>query len=188
MLRKPTMKPEYTSILSQDELDRITAKAMKNDAEACWVISRLYDAEYFSPCVERDAFDWAEKAVDAGNIEAMRQLGVCYARGDLQNNKVGKGVQLLEKAAKLGDVDAMTELGFWYDSSCFGNDTDSAKAVYWTEEAANRGSLESMGQLSEMYAEGRHIKKNTQKSRYWRQKMQKQKSYDIALDKAQKLT
>jgi hypothetical protein len=187
MLRKPTMKLEYTSILSQDELDRITAKAMKNEAEACWEISRLYQAGYFAPCAMHDAYDWIEKAADAGNVEAMTTIGFRYAQGDLQSTKVAKGIQLLEKAAKLGDVNAMTELGRWYDERHFWDDTFPAKAIYWSVEAANHGSLPSMQQLSEMYAEGRHIKKNTEKSRSWRRKMQKQDSYYTALSKAQKI-
>ena len=187
MIRKPTMNPDYTAILSQDELDKITARAMKNDAEACWEISRLYQGGYFSPCAMRDKYDWAEKAADAGYVDAMKHLGFRYAQGDLQGTKIDKGLQLLEKAAKLGDVSAMMELGLWYDERYFWDDTYPAKAVYWAEEAAKRGCLPSMEQLSEMYAEGRHIKQNNKKSYYWRQKLQKQDSYFKALDKAQNL-
>lgn len=187
MPRRPTMKPDYTDILSQDELDMITARAMKNDAEACWEISRLYQDGYFSPCAARDAYDWAEKAADAGYVEAMRRIGFCYARGDLQGTRVDKGVQLLEKAAKLGDALAMTDLGRWYDQHSYWDDDYPAKAFYWAEEAAKKGSLPSMDQLSEMYAEGRHVKQNTKKSRYWRQKLHNQDSYYKALGKAQNL-
>lgn len=188
MLRKPTINPEYMKLLSQGELDCITAKAMKNDVEASVAISRLYEGGYCSPCAMRDKYDWAEKAADAGDVEMMVHVGFRYAQGDLQGTKIDKGIQLLEKAAKLGNVVAMTELGCWYDEQFFLDGTYPAKAVYWTEKAANHGSLPAMRRLSEMYAKGSHIKQNTKQSRHWSRKLKAQDSYYKALGKAQKLT
>ena len=188
MLRKPTINQEYMELLSQGELDCITAKAMKNDVEASVAISRLYEGGYCAPCAMRDKYDWAEKAAEAGDVEMMVHVGFRYAQGDLQGTKMDKGVQLLEKAAQLGHVVAMIELGYWYDEQYFLDGTYPAKAVYWTEKAAALGSLPAMRQLSEMYALGRHVKQNTKQSRYWARKLKEQDSYYKALDKAQKLT
>ena len=54
------------------------------------------------------------KAAEAGDAEAMRDLGICYAYGEGVGQSYAEAVKWFRKAADLGDAAAMFSLGVCY--------------------------------------------------------------------------
>ena len=53
---------------------------------------------------------WLEKAADAGDAQALGNLGACYFNGFGVERNTEKGVSLIRKAAKAGNEEAQKAL------------------------------------------------------------------------------
>lgn len=58
------------------------------------------DAKYKNPDLSLKFFN---KAIEAGYVKAMFNLGLCYSKGFLKTNDRDKAVNLFKRAAQLGD-------------------------------------------------------------------------------------
>jgi TPR repeat protein len=73
-----------------------------------------------------------EKAVNLGNAEAMRLLGVAYCRFTTPVDHI-KGLKFLQMAADRGEESAMKDLAIYYAAD--GYSPDQKKEAYWRQSA-----------------------------------------------------
>lgn len=64
----------------------------------------------------KEAVDWVQKAIDAGNTDAMNSLAYCYDNGMGVTKDSSMGITWLEKSGALGNANALALLGFRYHS------------------------------------------------------------------------
>jgi len=122
-----------------------------------------------------DAKDFAkalpllQKAADAGDTDAMLNLGWLYANGNGGGQDFGKSREWYQKAADAGNTDAMLNLG-WLYANGYGGFTDFDKAREWYQKAADAGNTDAMLNLGELYANGDGGGQDFGKAREWYQK------------------
>jgi tetratricopeptide (TPR) repeat protein len=108
------------------------------------------------------------QAAEAGNTEAMNDLGYMYAFAGTQNFE--KARQLWEKAATEGNTDAMCNLGYAYNHDNYGIRRDYSEARQWYEKAAAAGHAEAVYRLGQLYLEeddSEHRMKGGKEARRW---------------------
>ena len=105
----------------------------------------------------------------AGNVRAMRMLGLRYEKG----NGVPIDNQLAhvwyEKAAAAGDEWALNDLGWFYmEGTGVRTDYDRARRLF--EKAAALGNAESMYGLGRIFNEGKGARQDYEQARRWLEK------------------
>jgi uncharacterized protein len=95
------------------------------------------------------ARQWYQKAADAGNTDAMYNLGLLYRDGHGVAQDYGKAREWLQKAIDAGNANAMTNLGWVYENGP-GVAHDYVKACEWYQKAANAGDAFGMKFLAAM--------------------------------------
>ncbi|HEX6909722.1 MAG TPA: tetratricopeptide repeat protein, partial [Longimicrobium sp.] len=99
-----------------------------------------------------------EKAAQAGSVEAMVLLGRAYINGEGVAAQPEEGIRWLRKAAQTENPGAMNELGEAYlrregvDRNYF------RYAADYFQKAADKGHVEAMRNLANMYRDGRGVK------------------------------
>lgn len=135
------------------------AFACAEDAADAYAQGRQYDeqGDYES------AYACYLTAAEAGNAEAMFNLGWMYTNGQGVSRDDVKAVEWYQKAADLGNVDAMVNLGLMY---LFGQGVspNDAKAAEWFQKAADLGDSVAMSNLGQMYFDGRGVPQNDAKA------------------------
>lgn len=125
---------------------------------------------------ETSAEEWYKKALDAfktlaeaGNADAMNEIGFMYDNGTGVELDYGKAMEWYEKAVDEGNVEAMANIGFLYE---YGNgvDQDFAKAMECYEKAADRGVPVAMNQMGNFYYLGTGIEQDFSKAMEWYEK------------------
>ena len=115
------------AILSQLKKNRINFAYCKEG-------ERLYSDKKYE-----QAIYWFQKAADAGNSAAQKNLAICYFNGYGVEKDVEKAIYWWQKAADAGDSDAQNSLAFRYFKGD-GVEKDVEKAVYWWQKAADAGN------------------------------------------------
>ena len=145
------------AILSQLKKNRINFAYCKEG-------ERLYSDKKYE-----QAIYWFQKAADAGNSAAQKNLAICYFNGYGVEKDVEKAIYWWQKAADAGDSDAQYRLAF-----CFlkgeGVEKDVEKAVYWWQKAADAGDSDAQNSLAFRYFKGDGVEKDVEKAVYWWQK------------------
>lgn len=77
---------------------------------------------------------------------SVRVLKTCVDAPD----KVKEAAEILKELAEGGHVEAQCSLGDYYSQGCY-IETDQAKAAYWYEESAKRGSIKAAEALTGLY-------------------------------------
>ena len=101
-----------------------------------------------------------EKAANAGNTPAMRNMAQLYLTGQAgQTKNEAKGVALLEAAAKKDDGQAMYELSQFYGNSANTDKDRDEKAKSWLEQSATgkNPSPNGLDTLGSLYLSGGKI-------------------------------
>jgi hypothetical protein len=120
---------------------------------------------------ERDDAEVIElltQAAEAGNSEAMNDLGYMYAWAGPKNFE--KARQYWEKAAAAGNTDAMCNLGYMFDHDDYGVARDPMEASQRYEKAAAAGNAEAVYRLGRLYFEedySEHRMKGGKEARRW---------------------
>lgn len=111
---------------------------------------------------------WFEKAAEQGIVEALYNLGVCYANGEGVSQDYTTAAYWYEKAAEQGYAKAQLNLGhLYFHYNGVGIKFDWEKALYWYEKAALQGNAKAQtqtGLLTHLY------KKDYEKAKYWLEK------------------
>ena len=118
------------AILSQLKKNRI-------NFEYCKEGEKLYSDKKYE-----QAIYWWQKAADAGNSAAQKNLAICYFNGYGVEKDVEKAIYWWQKAADAGDSTAQYRLAFCYLKG-EGIEKDVEKAVYWWQKAADTGDSDA---------------------------------------------
>jgi hypothetical protein len=100
-----------------------------------------------------------KNAADAGNLEAMYNLGVCYANGLGVEKSLSSADGWYRKAAEKGQADAMNNLGISYE---YGNgvEQDFSKAAFWYKQGVQGGNAIAMFNLGRYYGLGNGVQED----------------------------
>ncbi len=116
----------------------------------------------------KEEFEQLKQWAEAGEAEAMFNLGVCYAKGlgVVQNDE--QAVHWYQKAADLGIAEAMFNLGNCYRTG-LGIAQNHEQAAYLFQKAANLGIAGAMHNIGKCYATGLGVVQDHTKAVYWYQ-------------------
>ena len=118
------------AILSQLKKNRI-------NFEYCKEGEKLYSDKKYE-----QAIYWWQKAADAGNSAAQKNLAICYFNGYGVEKDVEKAIYWWQKAADAGNSAAQKNLAFCYLKGD-GVEKNVEKAVYWWQKAADAGDSDA---------------------------------------------
>ena len=102
----------------------------------------------------QEAFKWAKKSADQGNLEGMYCLALCYEHGRGTSMSPSKAVSTYEKAAKQGHAPSQWNLAVCYLNGN-GVQRDETKGYSWAYQAADQGNELAINGLE---AQGKTIK------------------------------
>jgi TPR repeat protein len=131
-----------------------SAHTAAGDVEAAHEVALVYEYGHYG--VEHDvvkAAEWFHKAADAGNMEAMAELGLCYELGCGVEQSDEEALEWYTKAAEKGHLVAKFSVGeafeeargvpqsdeeacLWYYKAAIEGDEDSRKALRRLEDIA----------------------------------------------------
>ncbi|MCH5224334.1 MAG: SEL1-like repeat protein [Muribaculaceae bacterium] len=117
-----------------------------------------------------NAINWYRKAAEAGNVDAMQNLGREIMDTSYGNKeKQAEGMQWLQRAAEQGSSDAMVNLGYYYEKGK-GVKQSWDKAFEWYLKGAEAGDEVGQYDVALCYEYGRGTTKNLQKAIEWYRK------------------
>lgn len=105
-------------------------------------------------------------AADAGDVTAMRDLGLKYLTGDEVEARDTDAARWLIRAAYRNDAEGQYWLGTLYAQGR-GVPKDTAQAIHWYETAAGQGHVRAMHNLGAGYYEGWDGQKNLAEAAKW---------------------
>jgi TPR repeat protein/uncharacterized caspase-like protein/WD40 repeat protein len=110
-----------------------------------------------------------ERAVGAGSLAAIINLGLLFEEGQGVAQDFGEARRWYEKAAAAGNSSAMVNLGRYYEIGV-GVTQDYAAARRWYEKAAGAGDALGMTLLGYLYANGQGVSLDYNEARRWYEK------------------
>ncbi|MGA0607924.1 hypothetical protein ACO2Q0_18190 [Phenylobacterium sp. VNQ135] len=120
-------------------LARLKAVAEDGYAPAQFYLAQLYETGALGVVQNLpEARRWTARAAEAGEPNAMHNLGLYYFRGDGGPQDLASAAQWFRKAAEQGVVDSQYNLGLMYQSGS-GVQQDPAEALKWFSLAAAQG-------------------------------------------------
>ncbi len=128
-------------------------KAEAGDPVAQAEMAKLYtqlggSLEQFGTQQDYDeAFKWAKKAADQGNLDGMYCLALCYEHGRGTPVAKTKAAMTYEKAANLGHAPSQWNLAVCYLSGS-GYERNEVKGYMWAYQAADQGNELAINGLS----------------------------------------
>ncbi|HDZ22855.1 MAG TPA: sel1 repeat family protein [Phycisphaerae bacterium] len=107
------------------------------------------------------------RAAEAGDVDAMRQLGNAYWRGrdGVEQDEV-EAVKWYRMGAEARDPKAMLYLALSYGTGD-GVAQDDGEAARWLRQAAEAGNVDAMNLLSGIYHEGRGVDQDDAEAIRW---------------------
>ncbi len=125
-------------------------RAEQGDANAQYVLARLYYQGKGVPQDYTEAFNWYRKAADRGNTKAEYKVGFMYDWGSGVQQDYTQAVSWSRKAADQGYANAQYDLGWNYYYGK-GVSQDYCEAARWYRKAADQGYAEAQSYLGYMY-------------------------------------
>ncbi len=120
------------------------------DAEAQFILSRMFMGAYPVIKDEDKGVEWQRKAIEnferiakSGSIEAQRSLGEIYL---FAQNNIEK-IKWYTKAANQGDAISQYQLGSHYKVLA----KDYTKAIIWLKKAAQQGHIQAQYELGQIF-------------------------------------
>jgi uncharacterized protein len=151
------------SILSADELTELQSLAATGDAKAQIDLAiRLRDGKGISKD-DVKAMQWAHRAADAGNADALDFVGFAYLRGSVVKRNPAIAIGYF-KAAADESAQAAFNLGQCYYGAQ-GTEQDCAKALEWWEKAAMKGHGRAAAAAAMAFHSGEGIPRDPAKAR-----------------------
>lgn len=112
------------------------------------------------------AQQWYEKAAEANEPVALRQLGRMYFLGGILPKNQEKAFSLYQKAAQANDAEAMNYLAEMYLEG-IATPKNLQEAFSWYEKAAKADVPMAMYSLADLYRKGKGVNKDREKAHYW---------------------
>jgi hypothetical protein len=113
-----------------------------------------------------ESFEQLLTKADAGDAEAMFELGQRYDYGLGVDKDSKMALEWYSKAAEAGNPEAMFEIAnIYYDGDYV--EQDYAKALEWFQKAAEDEHSDAMYNLGLMYETGRGVEKDYAQANYW---------------------
>jgi TPR repeat protein len=111
---------------------------------ADWLVEakRYLDARDYA-----QAFPLLQQAAEAGNAEAMNQLGELYRYGRGVSQDYGQARRWFQRAADAGNVWAMVNLGWLYENGR-GVAQSPTQALHWYQKAVDAGASWASGDIN----------------------------------------
>jgi len=129
---------------------KLKALADAGHAQAQLYLAQLYDGgEAGLPRNPVEARRLTALAADAGDVQAMHNLGVYLFRGEGGAQDLAGAAQWFRKAAAAGVVDSQFNLGRLYQAGS-GVPQDISQARYWFRLAAARGDADAQRALADL--------------------------------------
>jgi TPR repeat protein len=165
----------YVGRAAQERGDHTTAirelrpLAQAGDAEAQFLLGRVYESE--TPGVEDpvEAAVWFGRAAELGHLGAQFRLGRLLEEGRGQPPDMEQALDWYRKAAQSGYVKAQTHLGRLYEEGD-GVGQDLEYAIRWYRKAAISGGAEARYRLALIYGAGRGVPQDPGKAAGWMKK------------------
>ncbi len=174
----PKAVAEFLVRLAQDFPDHVFTEKMIDypppDSESDTALTKataaicghLYTGGYSLPI---GIFRALEKAADAGDGLAMRNLGSFYGSGWGVEQNWEQAVHWFHKGSNAGDGLAMLNLGVCYAKGQ-GVEQDFGQAFHWFQKGSDAGEGRSKNNLGVCYAKGLGVEQNWEQAVHWFQK------------------
>jgi TPR repeat protein len=120
-------------------------KAESGDAAAQAEMAKLYTQlggslnQFGAGQDFQEAFMWAKKSADQGNLDGMYCLALCYGNGRGTDLSPEMAVTIYEKAAKQGHAPSQWNLAVCYLDGT-GVQQDETTGLFWAYQAADQGN------------------------------------------------
>lgn len=115
----------------------------------------------------KESFNWFKKVADDYNHpDAIIQLATMYRDGVGVKKNRKLYLETLEKGHNLGIIKATNSLADIYSAGSIVEE-DQSRALSLYEECANKGSSSCQFITATMYMEGKGVKPNEEKAKYW---------------------
>jgi TPR repeat protein len=105
-------------------------------------------------------------AIDAGDVTAMRDMGLKYLSGDEVDSSDVEAARWLIRAAYRNEAEGQYWLATLYAQGR-GVPKDTAQAIHWYETAAKQGHVRAMHNLAVAHYEGWNKEKNLAEAAKW---------------------
>ena len=151
------------STLLADEITELQSRATSGDAKAQLDLAvRLRDDKGVTKN-DAEAMQWAHKAADAGNAEALDFVGFAYLRGAVVKRSPEIAIAYF-KAAADESAQAAFNLGQCYFGAQ-GTEQDCAKALEWWKKAAAKGHGRAAANAAMAYRSGEGVEPDAAQAR-----------------------
>ena len=142
------------------------AAAEQGDAQAQFLLGRMYATGEGWPQDEQEAVTWYRLAAEQGYTEAQFNLGSAYANGRGVTKDDREAAAWWHLAAEQGDALAQRNLGLLYDLGR-GVPQDDREAASWLRLAAEQGDAQSQYLLGFMYDYGEGVPQDYAEAHIW---------------------
>jgi TPR repeat protein/predicted Ser/Thr protein kinase len=122
-------------------------------------------------------------AADQGNLQALRNLGVCYEKGQGVGQDFVRAVDCYRRAGEGGMPLAMVSLGRMFLKGR-GVETNHRRAKEWFEKAARAGNAVGMLEAGVLLAQGKSVPRDDTAARRWFSAGAKKKDAECAYNLA----
>jgi TPR repeat protein len=151
---------------------------------AYFQLGYMYETGEGLPQSYADAMTWYELAAEKDVSMAINNIGSMYYNGKGVPVDKNKAAEYYKKAAEQGVALAKNNLGYYYLYDCDTLKGNAPKGLALMTEAAEAGDELAQHNLSRMYANGRFVKKDKEKSEFWLMKAARQNKVGAMLDLA----
>lgn len=120
---------------AQREFERA---AKGGDAEAMFMLARMYGEGKGVKEDRKTAFQWMERAAKAGSVRAQGSLAMFFSEGVGTARNEARSLEWARRAADGGDIISQFIMGMRYSTGT-GVERDAGQAAAWWTKAAERG-------------------------------------------------
>ena len=159
---------EYGVFLEEVEFDAMAAITWYNrvaemDANRrAEVMRRIGKCYKFAEAPNlKQAIEYLQRAVDLGDTEAMRQLGICYENGEGVGQNLNTAADFYRRAVELRNTKAIVNLASCYENG-HGVLQDLNQSVKLLEQAVDLGDSDAMVKLASLYEDKEDLSKKVE--------------------------
>lgn len=166
---RPQSIDEWVAIFSVQNICQAQSKSTEKektlfDSPVSEQIRKDYKSEFYKTY----SYELESEAKN-GNAAAEFALACCYDEGLGIKENIQLGIYWFEKAGNHGYLDAMVRLGFIYlgTAELYSKYANTNKCIFWYTKAAEQGDEYACFELGRFYKEGKIVKKDIAKAKYW---------------------